>query len=126
METTHNIKPLEWKPHPFFPNSGNMVADAPKFGYTSERYYVGKSDEISTAYKAYLAPEFGSWYWVSDGHENIEDAKKACEEHNKTQCNSFIDMVIQTSKERQITTICETPNYDFYRKIHERIARDET
>jgi hypothetical protein len=83
------VKPLEWGPYPNPVFAGPDVAVA-SFDVFGGHHYQVQRDPNAEGYIAYLAPDFGTLFWESKGHSDIEAAKAAAQADYEQRIRSAI------------------------------------
>lgn len=72
------VKSLKWGPYPNPAFAGPDVAVASLDIFGGHHYQVQRNPN-ARGYMAYLAPDFDTLFWKSEGHENVEAAKAAAQ-----------------------------------------------
>lgn len=72
------VKALEWGPYPNPVLACEDVAVAAVGAFGGHKYQVQR-DPDADGYIAFLAPQFGSLFWSSKGHDTLEAAKAAAQ-----------------------------------------------
>lgn len=84
------IKPLEWGdyPNPHFAGPDVTVANFDTFGSMK---YQAQRDPWALSYVTFLAPQHGTLFWESKGHQTIEEAKLAAQADYERRIRSALE-----------------------------------
>lgn len=77
-QLAERVKPLEWGPYhnPVFAGPDIAVASFSVFGL---QLYQAQRDPQGTGFIVFLAPKYGTEFWSSKGHADLDEAKAAAQ-----------------------------------------------